>query len=869
MNNFCNMLLSSMKGYGDNNLLYYKRDNGNVEVFSGNEFYRRVKKVSDMYYNLGLRKGDRILISSPTSPYYLFSFLGAVKIGVVPMLIDYSITKEEYASVLELGEVKTIITVSSQLSKIPQEYYEVGAVIEIDDDVRLNTNSRNHINEELPETTEIHDDVAFILFSSGTTSKMKGIEMTFISQELIFTKLFSNMGAVENKTHLLAVLPLFHVAGLMSTFTAVYYKSRVYMVENVNAIKIIGMFKEFNPTYVVLIPKIYEAFMDRAQSKIAEKSKFIFKVSDKLMNLCLYLRKKYKINLGKYIFSSIRNQMFGKNMTNLMSGGTALNPKVMDYFTALGYDMINVYATTETNVGVLSTELGKFDSNSTGKITGDIIDVKLVNINSDGIGELVVKSPCLFRGYFKDQETTKDAFTEDGYFKTGDLAISLGEDSYKIQGRRKESILLQNGEKVSPEAIEDIYTKLKILENINFAVCGVQFSKEAEYDMVVMFIEGGISPKEQINIRQNLMFENGSIPSNYRISKLFFVDELPKTGVGKIKRFALKQVALNLENGSNEIIEERKTVDDLSTIEGKVKNCIRICASNNLEQVDILPRMNLYNNLGYDSLSMFQLCLSLEEVFGKDYSANFSADTTVGDIFNMINGKASTKVELEYDYDAREYPIPKNKFDVNFLSTVENWFIKTYKINYIGKNNIPKNTPVIFCPNHISELDPMLVLSAFSKSEKENIYCFCWDKFTKTKLKRYFIRLINGLPIDRRAIGNSANTLRLGTEFIENGKSLVVFPEGTRTFDGELAVFQNGAALLAQNNKIPIIPVTLVGVWDAYSKSKKGLHFRKDGKRIEIKVIFDKPIYGEGESVSNMINRVRDRINNNLIEQTD
>ncbi|SHO53544.1 AMP-binding protein [Anaerocolumna xylanovorans] len=869
MKSFCDMLLSAMKEFGDNNMLYYKRENGNVELFTGNEFCKRIQRAEELFVKLGLSKGDRILISSPTSPYYLFAFLGAVKAGIVPMLIDYSITKEEYSALLELGEVKTIVTIGSQLPKIPQEYYEMVPIIEIVDDVTLYDKSIEQVSSSLPKTTEVHEEVAFILFSSGTTSKMKGVEMTFVSQTLMFEQLFPKIGVVERKTHVLLVLPLFHVAGLAAAFAAIYSRSKLYMVENVNPIKISNVFIEFNPTFVVLVPKIYEAFMNKVEQKIAEKPKIAGIINNKLINLSLLVRKKYNINLGKYVFASIRKQMFGKNMMNLMSGGTALNPKVLNYFNALGYDIINVYATTETNVGVISTELGKYDSIPTGKVTGEIINVKLINIDPDGIGELVVKSPCLFRSYFKDQEATNEAFTEDGYFKTGDLAISLGEDRYKITGRRKEAILLQNGEKISPEAIEEVYTKLKVLKNLNFAVCGVQYSNETEYDTVVMFIEGDILPKEQAKIRQYLMFENGSIPSNYRVSKLLFIDKLPKTSVGKVRRFDLKQIAIDSEKGKKEIVSAEKCVDDLSGMEGKVKKSIRKCSTINLEYLDILPEMNLYNNLAYDSLSMFQLCLSLEETFGKDYSAFFSADTTVQDVYNMIDGKESTKVELEYDYDAREYPILKNKFDTNFLKFIEKIFIKTYKISYIGKENIPLNTPVIFCPNHISELDPILVLSAFNEKEKEKIYCFCWDKFTATKLKRYFLRLVNGLPIDRRSIGNATNTLRFGTEFIRQGKSLVIFPEGTRTYDGNLANFQNGAALLAKNNDIPIVPVTLIGVYDAYSKARKGLHFRKNGKRIKIKVIFSKPIYGTDESACSVINSVKDTISKNLYIQTN
>lgn len=861
---FTDIIVESLLDVSDKEAFYYKRDNGDSISLKGGEVVQKIEEAAELFRNLGLKVGDRIVISSPPSPYYFITLLGAVKFGVVPMLIDHAISAHEFEEILHMGEIKTIVTIQSLIYKIPQSYLQSVPVLDILNGVSLSNNSVERVSPNLPPTTNVHPEVAVILFSSGTTSKMKGVEITHQSQILVLKDAVSNFGLVDYKSDVLSVLPFSHVAGLTCILAFAYFKSRIYMVENVNALKIAGMLQQCNPIFIVLIPKIYESFMEKIEREINGKGKLISSTIHKLMDFSLVMRRKYNINIGKKLFPSIRNQVFGKNMTNLLSGGTALNPKTMDFFTALGYDMVNVYASTETNVNMISTDLKHYDSSVTGKVTCDYVKVKILNPDSEGNGELVVKGPCLFYGYFKDEEITKEAYTSDGYFKTGDIAKLTSNGSVIITGRRKEAILLPNGEKVSPERIEAAY--LKVMHGLSYAVCGVQLKKEIEYDTVIMFIEGGFSAKEQAEIKQKLMFDNGSIPENYRVSKVMFIQEIPKTGVGKIKRFGLKDIAL-VEN--EKIVQPKKNIENVmddDSQEGRIRRCIRKCSMMDLNQMEILPEMNLYNDLGYDSLSLFQLCISIEEYFKKDFSECFNADTTVQDLYDMVRGCGHTQREFEfgYKYNIHDYPLKKNRFDEKVLKVIEKFFIKTYKITTSGTENIPADTPALFCPNHISEIDPLIVSSVFDEKYKKNLYCITWDKFTATRRTRYFMKLFSSLPIDRRSTGNATSTLKVGTNFIKQGKSLIVFPEGTRTYDGELATFQLGAAHLAKYNNIPIVPVTVIGLFDAYNKSRKFLRFRKDGKRIQIKIIFGNPIYGEDLSAQEFTNKVKEEINNNL-----
>ena len=401
--------------------------------------------------------------------------------------------------------------------------------------------------------------------------------------------------------------------------------------------------------------------------------------------------------------------------------------------------------------------------------------------------------------------------------------------------------------------------------DLQYAVCGVQLTKENEYDTVFMFIEGDFDEKEKADIKQKLFFENGQINENYRISEARFISELPKTSVGKVQRFQLKDIALNNVDNTKTVISNNKgIIKEDDSIEGRVRNCIRECSNLDLSQVVIKNEMNLYNDLGYDSLELYQLSTALEQEFKKDLSDFFTAELTVQDIIDALESQKQKKVELEYTYNVHDYPLKCEPKDEKMFLRFGKLFRMFYKTEYIGWGNVPKGKSVIFCPNHTSELDPMVLCFGINPTYRNNLFCICWDKFTATKKGRYFMKLLHAIPIDRRSIGNPAATLKIGTEYLKKNKSLVIFPEGTRTYDGSLGTFQNGAACIAQACNVPIIPVTMIGMHDAFSKTRKRYKLFKSGKRIRIKIVFGKPIYGNKLTVNEFTEKVKQEINMTL-----
>lgn len=864
--NFAKLVEASLAEMQDREAVHYKLKNGEEVSFSANDIIKGINEFGDMLSSMGLKEGDRILIASKVSPYYLIALLGAAKIGIVPMMIDHNILAPEVEEILVLGEIKAVFAMDFFMERIPEKYYKLIPVVDMTHGFELNKSAVKRVSDQLPATTNIHPEVAFILFSSGTTSKRKGVEITHQSEILALKDAASKVYIKDYESNMLAVLPFSHIAGLTTALSTPYYKSTLFMLEDVTAVKIANAFQEYDIQYMGIIPKIYEGFMNKTKEAIKSKGKLVSGVMFKLMDINLFFRKRFNLNICKRLLFPIRKQIFGKKLEYSCAGGTALPKEVMDFYTSLGYTLVNVYASTETSVNMITTDWKHYDSSTTGKPLNDYVDVKVINCDAEGVGELVVKSPGLFYGYFKDEEATRMAYTEDGYFKTGDLAKMTEDKTVTIVGRRKEAILLANGEKVSPDLVENSYAK--IMGDFKYAVCGIQLDKKNEFDTVFMFIEGDFSEKDKADIKQKLFFENGQISENYRVSEIRFIKELPKTSVGKIKRFELKDIVLK-EEQNNKTSSQNKTtkkiVEDTS-LEGKVRACIRKNSKLDLSEVKISGEMNLYNDLGYDSLSLFQLSTDIENVFKKDISEHFTAELTVKDIIDLLELKPHKKVELEYTYDVRDYPQKRESKDEKMFMRLAKMFYLLYRTEYVNWENVPSDKPVILCPNHTSEVDPMVLCFGINPEYRKRLFCICWDKFTATKKGRYFMKLLNAIPIDRRSVGNPAATLKVGTECLLNNKSLVIFPEGTRTYDGTLGTFQNGAACIAQACNVPIVPVAMIGMYDAFAKTRKRYRLFKNGKRIKLKIVFNEPIYGDNLTTDEFTEKVKQSINKTLFK---
>jgi len=358
------------------------------------------------------------------------------------------------------------------------------------------------------------------------------------------------VSGISDESFFLHILPITHIAGLIVISVFFFAGADTGMIEDFEATKLQKGFHGINPTHFLIVPRAYEVMEQKIRHEIRSKGVVVEKVFFALHSFCGALYKNFGLNLGKSLFKSVREKVFGNRLFHLASGGALCNKQNMEFFLNMGISSwANYYATTETNIPACAT--GVFDnypSGTEGKaVRTDGIDVIIHAPDENGIGEVRVKTKLIMKGYFRDPELTAAAFDEDGYFKTGDLGYIDKKGYLHVTGRIKEAIMLHNGKKVAPSDIDTLYSVINT--DTPIASCGVP-SGDSSYDEIHLFVEKGeLSEEEMQTLKQKLLDFSSNTSTLYQISAIHFIDKLPTTSVGKVKRFQLKETVLAKQTG--------------------------------------------------------------------------------------------------------------------------------------------------------------------------------------------------------------------------------------------------------------------------------------------------------------------------------
>lgn len=491
-------------------------------------------------------KGKRVALIGQFSYEWAVVYFTVISIGAVLVPIDKDWSAEEMASTLKFADIDCIFAAEAQKSKAERVASETGAPVtyfdsaEGDDTLKsLVSEGRETFNKE-PHIYMMNKcdpyALSLLVFTSGTTGKGKGV---MLSQKAVLSCIAYVAPYMDFSNKTVGVLPPHHTYGSSVMVAAhVMIGAEVYISSGLKYIS--REMREQKPGHMVLVPLFLETFYRRilAVAKQDGKEKALFRLiamSNKL--------RKIGIDLRKTLFSTVLAP-FGGELKMIISGGAPINPEIIDFFESIGVATLNGYGITECAPIVAVNRTKNAVKGSVGNVI-DIDEVRILEPNEDGEGEIVVKGVNVMLGYYKDPEATADAMTEDGFFKTGDYGKLDGDNVLYITGRKKNLIVLSNGKNVYPEEIENELVSVRGL--LDIVVYEGQSKRGTEHNKIVAeiypdkeyFEKNGITPSEEYF--RPFVDEYNKRAAVYKRIDMIRVreEEFPKNTLRKIMRFKI------------------------------------------------------------------------------------------------------------------------------------------------------------------------------------------------------------------------------------------------------------------------------------------------------------------------------------------
>lgn len=548
------MLQKSGEKFGDRPAYVFKtEEEGKFREITHKEFREEINCLGTALINLGL-KDKRIAVISDNRYEWGVAYLATVTGTGVVVPLDKALPNNEIESLIIRSEVEAIFYSNKYdevMNKIKaQGNTNVKYFISMDLDKKENdVYSQKELTEQGKKLIEegnrefldakINPDImGIMLFTSGTTAMSKAV---MLSHKNICANLMDIASVIklEADDRMLSFLPLHHT--FECTVGFLYPISKGCSIAFCEGIRhIADNIKEFQITTMISVPILYESMYKKVMKGIEKKGKLeTVKKGIKISQFLL----KFGIDIRKKIFKEIHDNLGGKARL-FVAGGAALDPEAEKGFNELGITMLQGYGLTETSP-VIAAEDDKYRRlGSIGKAFPSL-DVKIVDPNEEGIGELVAKGPSMMLGYYNNDEATKETIDEEGWLHTGDLA-RIDKDGYIfISGRKKFVIVLKNGKNIYPEELETLVNKIEgISESFVYGrpeddgdykiCCKIVYDKEMMQELY------GTTDEEKLKeiFWQEVKKVNKTMPAYKYIRDISITDKpLIKTTTQKIKRF--------------------------------------------------------------------------------------------------------------------------------------------------------------------------------------------------------------------------------------------------------------------------------------------------------------------------------------------
>lgn len=795
-----------------------------VDRWSFSQLWNRSYRVAAWLEQEGVSKGDRVILWAHNSPSWVAAFFGGLRLGAILVPLDIGSSPEFVDRVREQTQAK--LTLLSDATAGSWSNSDVPAV-RLEDLEKLIEKTGPPPQENLGEPLNIEpQDVAEVIYTSGTTGDPKGVVLTHRN---IVANVLASGKMVPGKPsyRLLSILPLSHMleqtvgllAPLVGGASVCYPQSRRSTV-------IFRAFKDHRITTMVLVPQVLQLMSNAIETRVKEQGKertwrFLHRVAPWL-----------PMRLRRRLFAPVHRQL-GGSLKFIICGGAYLDPALARNWENLGVPVVQGYGTTEAAPIVSCDTLSRRKPESVGKAVPGV-EVKIADS-----GEILIRGDNVTSGYWQNPQATQDAF-DDGWYKTGDLGFLDQEGSLYLKGRVKDLIVLSSGLNVYPEDIETALGKHPGIADA--VVLGlpqgspIESPRESPTALQDVQVHAVLLMREGESAAGDIVEQVNAGLASYQRIQGFTVwpeEDFPRTHTLKVRKH------LVLEKLQKDKSSETAPVEQPEAPTTQASPLVRLLARfTQVPEQNILTSSRLGIDLGLDSLGLVEVLAAVEN--DRDIyldESQVGEETTVADLESMIDqGGQASQASPQFEWPLNPFVTTGRTISQTLLVFPIIRALVSQKVS--GKENLKDLTgPVLFAANHLSMLDTPVVLAALPRGWRRRVAAAAAAHLLLGRRRIEWMSaafFFNAFPFSQT--GSIRPSMEYCGRLLDQGWSVLIYPEGARSGTGGMDAFKSGAGLLAVELRAPVVPVFLKGTGEAMERGKAL------PRRGNVEVRFGKPL---------------------------
>ncbi len=774
------------------------------------EMRRGAHSVALRLKEAGVEVGDRVYLSGANHPNWSICYFGILVAGAIAVPLDVALTPTQAITIDTSAEAKVGIFDQEAIDTFAHE-------LSVDKlDMVLMAEEIPDAEHKTDKIDITEDSLASVLYTSGTTGIPKGVMLThgnFTSMLASLGKLFS----ISSEDRLLSVLPLHHTfefsCGLLMPLSL---GASIIYLDEVTGEQLSHGLQKGQVTAMVGVPALWQLLERRIKGQIQEQGSLFEALVDGMLELNRRLGRNAKLDIGRLLFAPIHGRL-GGNIKFLISGGAALPPDTQKFFSGLGLHLTEGYGLTEA-APVLTVSAGGpgAKAGTVGK-TVPGVELKIINADENGVGEVLARGQNVMQGYFNNASATESALDDDGWLHTGDMGRLDHKKRLFLVGRAKEVVVTSSGENIYLDDVEHTIGTIRLIKE--YTLVGVADPRGGERLGLLAVVDAECDEAKKLN-RDDLRAEAldaikkkvGSLLPFQRPAVIHIVDaDLPRTRTRKVQRKASAEILQKIIDATPTRAEAKRGTS------GAISKAIATVAGISPEKITL--GTNLQADLGFDSLMAVELAAALSNLpkIGSPDPDDVAKCETVADIVKLVGQPEVEKAKVAQE--KKKIPEPLAVPMKQALGWAQRTLYGTgLHTEVIGRDHIPQNRQLIVVSNHCSHLDMGLVKYALGPYGHKLVALAAKDYFFEGNpwAVAYFEQLTNLQPIDRQR-GYSAS-LQQAKDIVNKGHVVLLFPEGTRRQDGVLTDFKPLMGQLSLETNVDVLPMHLGGTFEAMPK---------------------------------------------------